>query len=148
MFKKFLSFILLNLSFKTLPMCEYPHNPPVVCLKGKILKSKKVTIKKISCRYEVKVSSYIRPANTYRYDSKLNKQQFTKKTELNIKNPITLYTKDSRCRKPNTQLKRMAFYNCDTNYPTLPDLTLIDTGFLKGPIHDPWTEQRSIYQCQ
>jgi len=129
-------------------MCEYPHNPPVVCLMGSVLKAQEVAIKDLTCKYLIKVEKVIRPKHTYRYNKKLYLVSFKNNEILKKYKDVTMYSRSKNCKKIKTKIFKMARFNCSDFYKEIPDFDFIDYGYLKGLVHDPWTEKDQNFNCK
>ncbi len=139
--------IILLLPTAAIAMCEYPHNPPAVCLSGKVSSVTGMTHSQLACRYQVQVTKLLRPAHTYRYNDKLELINFLKNEELKNKT-VTLYSKIKPCAKIHQSIQTLAIYNCSDWYPEIPDLELVDFGSKKGSVRDPWKGSSTEFDCE
>ncbi|GEM_PF-5648121 len=125
-------------------MCEYPHNPPAVCLEGVVKKSTPIVHKNYNCLIVVKVKKMLRPADTYIFNSNLDRVDF-KKSKAILEKEVKLYSKTS-CKLKN--IKTVAEYNCNDRNADIPDMALLDSGMIKVKVRDPWTEKNPLIDCQ
>ena len=139
--------LLIAFPFIARAMCEYPHNPPVVCIKGTVENSALVKLAPLKCKYSVKVSQNIRPAGSYRYNDNLDLITFKGPKNLEEK-ILTLYSDKGPCVKKGAQIKTMAIYNCSDLYKQVPDMVLIDQHTLKKQIEDRWNSSERTIDCQ
>lgn len=136
-------FLITLLSFNSYSMCDYPHNPPVICAKGKVRKVKVIKHSKFKCLISLKAVTLIRPKNTYYFDKELDKQIF-KKNELLIQKDVQFYS-SSNCI--SDEVITTLEYNCSDKYKTFKDLELIDLNQKKGNVLDQWTEKKHFINC-
>ncbi len=125
-------------------MCEYPHNPPGVCLEGSVVKMDSVNTKNYKCLLTVKVKKLIRPKDTYIFNSNLDRVEFKKAESISLKE-VKLYSTKS-CEAKN--IKTVAEYNCNDRNSDIPDMSLLDSGLIKTKVRDPWTEKNPQIDCQ
>lgn len=142
MTKIFLSiFFLISKSFA---MCEYPHNPPAVCLEGSVVKMDSVTTKNYKCLLTINVKKLIRPKGTYIFNSNLDRVDFKKAESISLKE-VKLYSTKS-CESKS--IITVAEYNCNDRNSDIPDMSLLDSGSIKTKVRDPWTEKNPLIDCQ
>ena len=141
-----LKILVLNILFMnhSFAMCEYPHNPPAVCLSGKITKSTPTKSKKYPCLLSVEVKEMIRPSGTYIFNSTLDRVDYKEPHKLSTKK-IEIYSK-SNCQEK--VLRTIAEYNCNDRNSDLADMALIDAGSTRLKVRDPWTEKNPLIDCQ
>ncbi len=143
-----MKFLMISLftPFLAKAMCSYPHNPPVVCLKGKVLESKTTKKTNINCSYQVKTHLLIRPGRTYWYNDDLDLETY--KTPKKLKNSkVKLYAKNKKCLSVGSEVNTMARYNCSTENSSVPDLVLIDQETLSKEVNDPWKRSLQFIDC-
>lgn len=134
---------LFFISFKSFAMCEYPHNPPVLCISGKVESVKSIKHSSYGCRLRLKVLKAVRPGKTYSFNSNLDRVEYNLPTSLKMKN-VNLYSKGNCSKK---LIKTIAEYNCNDRIAEFPDMSLLDAETLKAKIRDPWTEKKSLIDC-
>ena len=139
---------LILMSFLSLPinaMCEFPHNPPILCVEGDMVKTKKVTKKPFQCLITLKVVQVIRPIPTWKINKNLDKILFSKPKSLALKN-LNFYSK-KKC-PPKETIKRMLRYNCSDKYSSLKDMALYELKDLKGYVSEDWEEKKVFINCE
>ncbi len=141
MMKVFL-FLLLLVS-NSFAMCEYPHNPPAICLSGKVTESVLVKAKNYSCLLSVEVNEIIRPPRTYIFNSNLDRVDFKKAQKLSAKT-IKLYSKKNCNVK---KVRTIAEYNCNDRNADIADMSLLDAESIQLKVRDPWTEKSPLIDC-
>lgn len=124
-------------------MCEFPHNPPVLCVEGHIIKSQKLLKHSHKCKLKVKVKKMIRPSNVYYFTKELNKVEIKKVTKLK-KKVIDIYSNKS-CKAK--EIRSILEYNCSDKYSDISDLAFLDKSMLKGKVFDPWQESSQNVDC-
>jgi len=138
-------FIIFILPTACLALCDYPHNPPAVCLSGIITSSSRPQKTKLPCLYKVKLGHLIRPGQTYHYNDKLELVTYPKAQKLEQK-IIALYSKGP-CLKTRQKIRTLAIYNCSDWYAEIPDLALIDNGAIEASVRDPWKGPKTFFDC-
>jgi hypothetical protein len=139
--KIILSFIL---SISSYAMCEFPHNPPVLCFKGKVISSTKIEHKTFNCKIKASVKKLIRPPQSYFFTKDLNKVVIKKAEELKKEN-VEFYSRDN-CEK--TEIITTLKYNCSDTYPKFKDFSLLDLHQVEGSVLDPWSEKKVKISCR
>ncbi len=124
-------------------MCEFPHNPPVLCLQGRVTKVQKLSSKSFKCIIQVEVDRFVRPANVYTFSKNLDRIEF-KKTKRLKKEFVELYSND-HCKIK--EIKTIVEYNCNDRFSDITDFKLLDMNTLKGKVLDPWQAKRSFFNC-
>jgi hypothetical protein len=125
-------------------MCEFPHNPPVLCIEGKVIDSKPVKHSKFKCLITLNSKKIIRPSGSYFFNKNLDKVTH-KKNEVIKKDKMKFYS-FLHCSSKN--LITTLEYNCSDKYKDIKDLALIDIGQKKGNVLDQWTEKKHFIDCQ
>ena len=133
--------LFINHSFA---MCEYPHNPPAVCLSGKVIKSAPTQNKKYPCLLSIGVKEMVRPAGTYIFNSNLDRVDYKKPQKLSMK-VVQIYSK-SNCQAKS--IRTVAEYNCNDRNADIADMALLDAGSIHLKVRDPWTEKNPLIDCQ
>ncbi len=142
--KKIWTLISVLFVFDSVAMCEYPHNPPVVCLEGSVVKSTPISSKNYNCLLTIKVKQLLRPADTYKFNSNLDRVDYKKSESILVKE-VSVYSKKSCNLKT---IKTVAEYNCNDRNADVPDMSLLDSGLIKTKVRDPWTEKSPQIDCQ
>lgn len=129
--------------FNSFAICDFPHNPPVLCLKAKVISVKKINSPKYKCYIKTEVSSFLRPAGTYAYNSNLEKVLHKDALPLSKKN-IDFYSAKN-CDKEN--ILTMLEYNCSDKDSSLKDYDLVDVHKTRTLILDQWTQKSVPIDC-
>ncbi|WP_417335446.1 hypothetical protein [Halobacteriovorax marinus] len=124
-------------------MCEYPHNPPAICVEGRVLSLKKTKNDKFPCELRVQLTKAYRPKNTYIFNDKLERVDFKDAKKLH-NSVVSVYSKSSCHLK---KIRALMEYNCNDREASFPDMALLDTGVLSQKIRDPWTEKKPLVDC-
>ncbi|WP_290734882.1 hypothetical protein [Halobacteriovorax sp. JY17] len=124
-------------------MCEYPHNPPAICLAGKVTKSVPVKAKNYRCLLSVAVKEIVRPPRTYVFNSNLDRVDFKNAQKLSAKT-IKLYSKKNCDAK---EIRTIAEYNCNDRNADIADMSLLDAESIQLKVRDPWTEKNPLIDC-
>ncbi len=143
--------VVANLSSQLHAMCAFKHNPPIVCMKGKIIKKIKLKDKgKILCQGQMLVSSMTRPANTYAYNDNLDlvTHEKTQALPFDKKKEQVVYFSGMNCSDIRLGAMEGAFeYSCSDKYAKIPDHSLVYTGKKQGKFMDPWKRQYFKLRC-
>ena len=124
-------------------MCEYPHNPPVLCVKGLVAKKEVISHSKFKCLITLKVEKLVRPKNTYYFNNNLDKNVHIKSETLKKKKVDFYSSLNCNSNKIFTTLE----YNCSDKYKKIKDLALIDLDQVNGKVLDQWTEKKHSIDC-
>lgn len=136
--------LLFILSFNVFSMCDFPHNPPVLCLNGSVKKKLSIKHKKFNCKLVIKTNKLVRPKNTYRFTDGLVKEEFRETLKLN-KSEVIIYSKDNCDLNKITTTVR---YNCNDLHSDIKDMELIDLSQERGNVYDHWREKSTPLDCR
>ena len=126
-------------------MCEYPHNPPVLCLEGIVTKADSIVKGPFLCLYNIKVHKLIRPPKTWKYNDKLEKITFQKPLTTQMNSLVLYSTKACQSRK---EIQTAIKYNCSDEYPIIKDLEFYSLNTSQTTVHERWEEKDFPLDCR
>lgn len=133
-------------------MCDFSFNPPSYCLKYKISGEPKriEKYKPFECEYLIKDYTYIRPPNTYHFDSNLDKISINRYIKTNFKSSKRV-TYPEKILSKNCELKEegriVVFLSCYDTYESIPDFRILTNGKLMDKVYDPWAQKYIQFDC-